>query len=196
MQAHLETEAYLDSISKSDGSFTYTVIREGIYSESYPIYTAFFDIKKPSDEILIPHDGSGPGVAWVKRDELGEATARLIEKYVFVSPVEEWTNRVLLLSGLKVMTLAETVRVIAREIGKQGVRIRQVSVEEYAGEPQVAGILNYEPGETAVEWATAWEGIRRGETAVVSPLLGELLRREPEPFEVTIRRLVSGDTAA
>ncbi|TQS33051.1 hypothetical protein Golomagni_06617, partial [Golovinomyces magnicellulatus] len=59
MGAHLDTEAYLDAVAKKDASFSWTAIREGLYSESYPIYTAFFDVKAPTSEILIPHDGSG-----------------------------------------------------------------------------------------------------------------------------------------
>ena len=39
MQAHLDTEAYLRTIG-----LTYTVIREGIYSESWPLYFGFFTI--------------------------------------------------------------------------------------------------------------------------------------------------------
>ena len=38
MQAHLDTEKYL-----KESGVTYTIIREGIYSESWPLYLGFFD---------------------------------------------------------------------------------------------------------------------------------------------------------
>jgi hypothetical protein len=69
MQAHIDTEEYLQQLSQSRPEFGYTVIREGLYTESYPLYTAFFDPENPRGEIKIPHDGSGPGIAWVKREE-------------------------------------------------------------------------------------------------------------------------------
>ena len=70
VQAHLDSEAHLASIAKSDLGFTYMSIREGLYSESFPIYTAFMDPRSAPDgsEVQIPHDGSGPGVSWVKRN--------------------------------------------------------------------------------------------------------------------------------
>lgn len=78
MLAHLDTERYLRDAAAADPSFTYTSIREGIYAEGWPMFLGFFDPKGDSNEIRIPHDGSGPGVAWAKRSELSEATANLI----------------------------------------------------------------------------------------------------------------------
>ena len=71
MQAHLDTEKYL-----KESGITYTIIREGIYSESWPLYLGFFDSSEGKDEVLIPHsDGK---IAWVCRDDLGEGTAKII----------------------------------------------------------------------------------------------------------------------
>lgn len=71
MQPHLATEAYL----KQSG-VTYTVIREGIYSESWSLYVGFWNAKKEERELKIPH-GDG-GIAWVCRDDLAEGTAKLM----------------------------------------------------------------------------------------------------------------------
>lgn len=187
MQAHLDTERYLAKLAAEDPSFTYTSIREGLYSESTPIYTAFFDPRNPVDEILIPHDGSGPGVAWVKRDELGEASARLIASYVQDPSKFEFTNKKVLLTGNKAWTLAETVKVLAQVAGKEKVRIREVSVDEYVKLPQVQAVFGSE--EKARTWATAWEAIRAGETAVVTNDLEKILGRKGEEFDVTVRKL-------
>ena len=63
MKAHLATEAYL-----KDSGVTYTIIREGIYSESFPLYMGYWDPTR-GDEIRIPH-GAG-SIAWVCREDLG-----------------------------------------------------------------------------------------------------------------------------
>ncbi|ROW04943.1 hypothetical protein VPNG_06966 [Cytospora leucostoma] len=192
MQAHLDTEAHLASIAKSDPGFTYTSIREGIYSESYPIYTAFLDPKSAPDgaQVQIPHDGGGPGLSWVKKDELGEASAKLIASYCGVGGQfpQQLVNGKILLTGSREISLAETVDILGRTVGKS-FKIRQVSVEEYVKLPQVLKVLGGE--EKARTWATAWEAIRAGEAALVKGDLEEILGRKPEDYEETIREKLS-----
>jgi hypothetical protein len=189
MHAHLDTEEYLASIAAEDPSFTYTAIRVGLYSESFPIYLSFLDTKSPADEIKIPHDGSGPGIAWAKRDELGEATARLLALYSASPEKFPYTNRTILLSGPRVWSLNETVDLLGRFL-KKPISLREVSVDEYAAQPEVEKNLTYGDLNTVKFWATSYEAIRLGETAVVSPILAQMLGREPEPFEKTVQDLL------
>lgn len=186
MQAHLECEKRLSELSLSDPGFTYTSIREGLYHESFPIYTSFWTLENPSDEILIPHDGRGPGVSWVKRDELGEATATLMVQYATEADSFRWTNKTVLLTGPQNWTLADTVAALGQAVNKP-VRIREVSVDEWAKLPQVLDYFGEES--KARTWATAWEAIRAGETSYVSSTLKDILGREPEPFDVSIQKL-------
>jgi len=51
------------------------------------------------------------------------------------------------------------------------------------------GFASYGGAKWAGPWASAFEGIRRGETAVVTGSLRDVLGREPEPVEVTLRRM-------
>ncbi|KAL2833867.1 hypothetical protein BDW59DRAFT_64636 [Aspergillus cavernicola] len=190
MGAHLASEKFL---SQLEGPMTYTSVREGLYSESFPIYTSWFDLQAPSDEIAIPHDGSGPGVSWVKKDELGEATAKLVAKYTTATTEGNaaefpYVNKIVLLTGPREWSLKETVEVLGRAVGKD-VRIRPVSVDEYVTLPH-EGRHTYHGVDLSREWATAWEAIRLGETAAVTPTLRELLGREPEDYETTIRGLL------
>lgn len=185
MQAHLDTERYLDKCARQHMGFGYTVIREGLYSESYPLYTTFFNLEHPVDEIKIPHDGSGPGIAWVKREELGEGTAELLKRFVKDRAKFEYKNQKVLLSGSKTLTLGETVAILGK-IAKHPVHICQVSVDEFAKQPKVAPSFTYHGVDHSKVWTTTFEAFRRGEAAFVSPLLGELLGREPEDFETTI----------
>lgn len=189
MQAHLDTEKYLESLAADDSSFKYTIVRIGLYSESFPLYTAFFDLKTPSDEVSIPHDGSGPGIAWAKQDELGNAMALLIKSYAESRDRFEYVNTNILLSGPRAWSLRETVEVLGR-VSKKQVKLREVSVEEYTAQPKVQNGLSYGAGDLAATWATAFEAIRRGEAAVVTPILEQVLGREPESFEKTIAGMV------
>lgn len=186
MGAHLLTEKYLaDQADK----VSYTSIREGLYSESFPIYTAWFDPKNPLDEITIPHSGDGPGVSWVKQDELGEATAKLVVAYAKSPSDFNYLNRKVLLSGQREISLAETVDIIGRAIGKK-LRIKEISVDEYVKLPQIGDLHTYHGVDLSREWSTAWQAIRDGEAAVVSPALKEILGREPEAYETTIQEIV------
>ena len=187
MGAHLATEKYL---AEHSSQLTYTSVREGLYSESFPIYTAWFDPKNPVDEITIPHSGSGPGVAWVNQEDLGEATAKLIASYVKDPQNFKSINEKVLLSGQKEYSLAESVEIIGRAIGKP-LKIREISVDEYVKLPQIGDLHTYHGVDLSREWSTAWEAIRNGETAAISPLIVELLGRQPESYEETIMRLVS-----
>lgn len=139
MLAHLDTEAYLAKLHENDpDNFSYTVVRVGLYSESFSIYTASFDINNPPPDgkIRIPHNGGGPGIAWAKRSELGEAVAKLIAMYE-QDPINfPFKNKLMVLSGPKEYSLAETAKVFSNVLGRDIV-IEQVSVDEYANLPQV-----------------------------------------------------------
>ncbi|KAF5676148.1 hypothetical protein FHETE_2275 [Fusarium heterosporum] len=188
MGAHLDSEAHLRELARNHPDFSWTSVREGLYSESFPIYTAFLDLKNPPSRILIPHDGSGPGVSWVKRDELGEATAHLIASYTKSPSSFTYTNQIVTFTGSKSWTLAETVAVLSQAAGKE-FEIQEVSVDEYVDLPQIKGYFGTK--EKATTWATAWEAIRAGETAPVTSTLAEILGREPEPFEKTIEEFAN-----
>lgn len=190
MGAHLLTEAYLSQQTKA-GKITHTSVREGIYSESFPIYTAWFDPANPVDEITIPHDGSGPGVSWVKREELGEATAKLITSYLDDPAGFKYLNERVLLSGQREISLAETVEILGRAVGKP-LKIREISLEEYVRLPQIGDKHTYHGADLSREWATAWQAIKEGEAGVVSSALREILGRELERYETTILKLVRG----
>ncbi|KAJ6070535.1 hypothetical protein N7467_011854 [Penicillium canescens] len=185
MQAHLDTEKYLEQLSHKNPDFGYTVVREGLYTESYPLYTAFFDPKNPVSEIKIPHDGSGPGIAWVKREELGEGTAELLKRFVNDPKGFPYLQRTVLLSGRRVVSLKESVDILGK-VANLPVKIHQVSEDEFAAQPQVKPNFIYHGVDHSKVWTTTFEAFRRGEAAYVSSLLGELLGREPEDFETTV----------
>ncbi|KAL1651377.1 hypothetical protein SLS58_000717 [Diplodia intermedia] len=188
MKAHLDTERYLASLSAGDPGFTYTVVRQGLYTESFPMYLAFLDLADPPAEVRIPHDGAGPGISWVKRDELGEATARLIASYARDPAAFPHVDATLLLSGPRDVSLGESVAIIGRILGRD-IKVRQVSVDEWENQDSVRGASAYLEGGMAKPWATSWDALREGEGAAVTPHLRNLLGREPEAFEKTVADL-------
>ena len=196
MYAHLQTEEYLKSLesektARADGKrFSFTAIREGVYSESFPMYTGFPDLENLPDEVRIPHDGSGPGIAFASIEDLGEATAKLVKAYVNAPEIFKYKDQVILLTGPKVWGLADVLELLGKVVGKE-IKLIQVSKEEYVAEPRVQAILgSLGPGNVAERWATSFDAIKRGECAVASVELGRLFGREPEGFEETVRKLV------
>ena len=197
MQAHLRTEAYftslkLETIEGSDKKLiTFTAIREGIYSESFPMYTGFADLQRPPEELKIPHDGSGPGIAFAKIDDLGEATAKLVKEYLDQTRKFRYRDQVMLLSGPKAWTLVDAVRLLGRLKGKE-IHLKQARCDEYVAEPRVQIMLgSHGPGEVPEQWVTSFDAVKHGECAVTSTELGRLLGREPEGFEETVRRMIT-----
>ncbi|CAN9176211.1 unnamed protein product [Alternaria alternata] len=188
MQAHLDTERYLAQLAAERPSFTYTIVRQGLYTESYGLYLAFLDLKNPPKELKIPHDGEGPGISWVKREELGEGTAHLLADYIRSPATFSHINKTLLLSGPQELSIAESVKSISRVLGKD-VKIQQCSIDEWASQNSVDGASKYLAGDMKKHWATVYDALRRGEGAVVTDHLRRLLDREPEKFETTIKNM-------
>ncbi|KAI4160980.1 MAG: hypothetical protein LQ342_005265 [Letrouitia transgressa] len=196
MQSHLQTEAYLKSLAVSSTAksrFSFTAIREGLYSESFPMYTGYPNFQNPGSRVQIPHNGLGPGVAWAKIDDLGEATAKLVQEYCHGSVADhpEYKDQVVLLSGPRAYSLAETLDVLGTAMGTEIV-IENVSVSEYASEPIIQKHLAPHGQEDApTKWATSFEAVRKGEAAVTSVRLERLLGRKPESFETTVATMVN-----
>lgn len=171
MKAHLRTESYLNS-----KEIKYTIIREGIYSESIALYLGFFDLTFPQAETVIKVPGDG-GIAWVSRRDLGAGTAKLLT-------LDDYTNQTVLLSGDKAYTVTETAALVGKVV-KKNVRTEIISTDEYVN---TLGKGRLGP-EFAKQWATTYEGLKRGECATVDPLLGHLIGRLT-PLEDVLRVLL------
>jgi uncharacterized protein YbjT (DUF2867 family) len=170
MQAHLRTEAYLKT-----KNVKYTIIREGIYSESIRLYLSFFDPTFPKEEtvIKIPADG---GIAWVSRPDLGAGTAKLLIS-------DEYENRTVLLSGDRSYTVEETAALVGEIVNKRVVT-QIVSVDEYVAQISQGKNVDY-----AKRWATTYDGLKMGECATVDPLLQKLIGRLT-PLEDVLREML------
>ncbi|KZS94669.1 NAD(P)-binding protein [Sistotremastrum niveocremeum HHB9708] len=181
MQAHLSTEAYLRStLAKTE--IKYTIIREGLYTESWPLYLGFVDPKAGEREAIVPESG-GRGIAWAKRDELGEATARLIVDAANAPSGFAYADKTILLTGPRALSLEDTARIISKHLTHPFV-VRTVSVEEFV---RPGGKMHEKLGEEwAGMWATTYGAIAEGETDVVDETLEKILGRKPESVERTL----------
>ncbi|EJU05900.1 NADP-binding protein [Dacryopinax primogenitus] len=178
MQAHLETERYL-----KESGMKWTIIREGIYSESWPLYLGFWGLGE-GEEAVVPV-GDGP-VAWVSREDLGEATARIIAQGAYA-------NESILLSGQKTYTLVEFAALISQILSTTKLQLRADSVEGYIHTHEGPGPRG-DP-EFLRQWATTYAGLAAGECAVVDPTIVSVLGRELKSAERTLREMlgVGGD---
>lgn len=149
---------------------------------------SFFDVKNPVDEIRIPHDGSGPGVSWVKQAELGEGNAELLRRFVDNSSAFPYKGKTVVLTGPQELSYGQVVDILSKITGKQ-IRLKAIADEEWAAIQQVKDNLTYGNVEYGLVMASVYEAARQGEAASISPLLRDLLGREPETFETTVSEM-------
>jgi uncharacterized protein YbjT (DUF2867 family) len=175
MEAHLDTE----DLIKASG-LKYTIIREGIYSEIFPVFLGYFDANT-TNEILLPADG---GIPFVARDDLAEVTAKIL-----AAPINTYENKTILLTGSQTYTLKETASIVSNILGRE-IPIRFVSLEEYINQN-----LKGQDELWVRLWATTYLALQRGEIARIDPTLEKLLGRKPKPLQQTIKEMLTDKQA-
>ncbi|KAJ6145009.1 hypothetical protein N7470_008904 [Penicillium chermesinum] len=161
-QAHLLTE---EMLRKAD--INYTSVRQGLYADAFPVFMNWY----PSTSTVYL-SGDGP-IAFTLRDELGEATARLM--------IHGGHDReIVLLTAQETITYTEIVDLINETTGRQ-VRVKTVPPEEFVKLQST----NDEGGKSAAFFSrlTSWnDAIAKGEAQSTDPLMEELLgRKQPRP---------------
>ncbi|KAI0645023.1 NmrA-like family protein [Trametes meyenii] len=181
MRAHIDTERDL-----RDSGLTYTILREGVYSESFAIYLGFFDPTDGRERVVIPH-GDG-AIRWTSREDLGEATAKIMVQ-------DGYENETRVLVGPRSLTLSDVARQVSSLLGRT-IHLTIGTEDEFVREN--AAVRGDRGGEDALRgWATTYEALGRGELDVPpDPLLREVLGREPRAFEDTLREVLGARGAA
>ncbi|CAF1261784.1 unnamed protein product [Adineta ricciae] len=171
MNAHLHTENLLKS-----SPLKYTIIREGFYSEVFPLFLGHFDAKT-TNEIVIPADG---GICFVSRDDLAEATAKIL-----IETTDIYDNQNVVLTGSKAYTLKETASIVSNVLNRH-IPIKIVSFEEY--------VVQHSKTQNEV-WMKIWAeihlAVQRGDLAQIDMTLERLLERLPKNFEQTVREMLT-----
>ena len=204
MQAHIDTEEYLRHTCARSG-IRYTILREGIYSESYPLYLGFFDAKSQQEsskrEVLVPAT-QNEGIAWASRDELGEGTARVLLN-VFENLNQPdggpYADKTILLSGPRAVSLKDIGDALNNVLGWAGdgeLRLREVPEDEFVKHLAANRGGGKEAEDFVRAWATSFPAIAKGELAVVDPSLQQILGRKPKDFYEVLPGLLQDITGA
>ena len=160
----------------------FTVLREGLYNESWPLYLGYYDVKGEKDEVVVAGDGR---VSWTAIADLGLATA-----LVLVQPGEKWAGKtVRLSSGVERKTLREVAELVGEARGKE-VKVNVVKGEEYV---RVHAEERGMDRATVEWWSSTYEALEDGECDIVDGTLDELLATKgirAKPVEETIREMV------
>ncbi|ETI23034.1 hypothetical protein G647_04830 [Cladophialophora carrionii CBS 160.54] len=178
-QAHIKTVEYLTKTG-----LQYVIVREGIYAESWWLYAGFqprtFKKGDTSDiTFVIPNDGP---VSWVTWDDLGEATAKILQNY------ERYLGQTLNLTGPRATSISDVAKIVEKHTGRT-VKVNIVGrqeAERYHKENKSVPESNFWVIES---WAGWHDGIANGETATVDPLIEALLGRAPRGIEEIADRL-------
>ncbi|KAH9865131.1 hypothetical protein IAQ61_009078 [Plenodomus lingam] len=182
MRAHMRTEAYLHEIEKA-GKVRVTVVREGLYSESWPLYFGYyFGLKgETRREVVVAGDG---GVSWTSIADMAFCTAK-----VLAAPGEAWAGKTFYLSQRRTWTLADIAQIVGEVRGKE-VRVKVVSRKEF--EEYYVRTKGME--RPAVEWwSSTYDALEDGECAIEDPTLETMLKeagRTPKALEETIKEMM------
>jgi uncharacterized protein YbjT (DUF2867 family) len=174
--AHIDTEEYLKTCG-----LEYIVIREGVYMEAWHYFAGFLDIERVKEEgkavCVIPNDGK---VAYAHRDELGEASAPLLEN------AGKYVNQVVLLAGPKSYNTRETLQLLCDTLGlpQSAIEIREVGLDSYV-DYHTSSDKGYTSEPSFLRfWGTSFEGLRKGEVADTDDgIFQDLLGRRPRALE-------------
>ncbi|KAI9735344.1 MAG: hypothetical protein M1818_006539 [Claussenomyces sp. TS43310] len=119
MQAHLRTEAYLAGLQ----GINFTVIREGLYNESWLLYFGFYKLRVDDrHEIVVAGDGP---INWTSLPDLGYVNA-----VVLAAPSTDYAGRTVTLSTLTGTTLNDLAKSVSNIRGKD-IKLNVVAPDEY-----------------------------------------------------------------
>jgi len=178
MRAHLRTEAFLRSLK----DIKYTIIREGLYNESWPLYLGYYDLNKDDrNEIILAGDGP---VSWTSISDLGLGTALVIAENS-----EKYAGQTFYLSSEESARLEEIAQLVSTVKGKEIVPMI-VSPEQYVEYYRQRG-----REKSSVEWwSSSYAALKADECHIQESMLNTLLAsrgRKAKPIEQTVKEMLS-----
>jgi uncharacterized protein YbjT (DUF2867 family) len=182
MRAHIRTEKYLREL-EGEGKVKVTVIREGLYNESWPLYFGYyFGLKEETrKEVIVAGDGK---ISWTSIPDMAFGTAKVLSE-----PSDKWAGKTFYLSQKKSWTLQDIARVVSKVRGED-VALKVVDRKEYED-----FYVNEKGMEKAsVEWwSSSYDALKDGECEIDDPTLEGVLKeagRTPKPLEETIEEML------
>jgi uncharacterized protein YbjT (DUF2867 family) len=182
MRAHIRTEAYLRELEEQ-GKVRVTVIREGLYNESWPLYFGYyFGLKEESrKEVRVAGDGR---ISWTSIADMAFGTAKVLSE-----ESEKWMGKTFYLSQKKSWTLKDIAGIVSK-VRREEINLEVVSRKEYED-----FYVNEKGMEKAsVEWwSSTYDALKDGECEIDDPTLEGILKdagRQPKPLEETIEEML------
>jgi hypothetical protein len=179
MTAHERTEARLRELEK-EGVFEITILREGLYNESWPLYLGYFDPRKDDRSEVVLADEGDKKLSWTAISDLGVANAMIL-----VDDAEKWKGRCVYLSRREG---ARSMREVAKLVEPQ-LSVKSAGVDEHVNHYVSRGME-----ENAVKWWVAtYAAVKAGECEIDDPTFDELMERagvKPISLEDTIATMV------
>lgn len=179
MRAHIRTEAYLNELK----DIKWTIIREGLYNESWPLYFGYYFGLKDDTRKDVIVAGDGP-ISWTAIPDMGFGTAKVV-----TSPSEEWAGKTFYLSQNKTWTLKDIANIVSKVHGEE-VKLKIVSRKEY----EKFYIEEKGMEKPSVEWwSSTYDALKDGECDIKDTTLESILKeaeRKPKPLEQTIEEMM------
>lgn len=177
MKAHERTEEWLSG----QKDFKYTLIREGLYNESWPLYLGHYDF--PGDDRMAIPVGGDSKISWTSIADLGLATALIL-----TSTSRDWNGKMCYLSQKQTATLKDIAKMVSKARGKE-VTLEIVEREDH----EKYYVKERKMDEAYVKWwAKTYDALRDNECSISDSTLEDLLGTKgvkPKPIEETIAEM-------
>lgn len=181
MRAHIRTEKYLHELA-DHGRIDYTIIREGLYNESWPLYFGYYFGLQDEKRKEVVVAGDGP-ISWTAISDMAYATAKII-----AAPSKYWNGKTLYLAQNKTWSLEDIARLVSKYQG-QDVHVKIVSRKEYEDHY----VANGTERDSVEWWSTTYDALKDGECDIKDPTLETMLRevgRKPKPIDETVAEML------
>lgn len=183
MRAHERTEKYLKDLER-EGKVKATILREGLYSESWPLYFGYYHGLREDKRKEVVVAGDGP-ISWTAIADMAFATAKIL-----AAPSEEWAGRTVYLSQKQTRTLRDVSEIVSKIKGEE-VKLKVVGKKEH----EDFYIKEKGMERMAVEWwSTTYDALSDGECDIDDRTLEKMLAeagRSPKSLEETIEEMLS-----
>ena len=177
MRAHIRTEEYLKGLK----DVKYTIIREGLYNESWPLYFGYYLKDEDRKKLIVAGDGK---ISWTSIADLGFGTAK-----VLTGREEDWAGKTFYLSQKRTKTLKEIAELVSEAKGTS-VQLDVRSREEY--EHYYVEKMGLE--RASVEWwSSSYDAVKDGECDITDSTLEDIFKeagRKPKPMEETVKEMI------
>ncbi|KAK4952416.1 hypothetical protein LTR10_009222 [Elasticomyces elasticus] len=194
MTAHERTEEWLQTNWNGD----FTVIREGLYNESWPLYFGHYGLKDDDrTEVLVAGDSK---ISWTCIADLGMANALIL-----AGEQSEWAGKTVYLSQSAAYTLAEVAGMVSKAKAtatetnaskeprnEATTEINLKVVDRTTHEDFYIHTRHMDPA-FIKWWSKTYDALRDGECEIKDSTLESLLRSkrlEPQSMEATVAKMM------